>query len=62
HEHSALAEAIAAFDPEKLDDIAAGSGSYRHIDLMHGAIMHNTYHVGQIQLAKRLFAEHSTAG
>ena len=57
HEHEALGEAISAFDPEKLDDIAAGSGSYRHIDLMHGAIMHNTHHAGQIQLMKRLHAE-----
>jgi uncharacterized damage-inducible protein DinB len=59
-EHEALTEAIRAFDPRRLDDLAPGSGSYRCIDLMHGAIMHSTYHTGQIQLAKRLFAERSS--
>jgi len=61
-EHDALADAIGSFDPERLDAPSSGSSAYRYIDLMHGAIMHNTYHTGQIQLAKRLFAERSQAG
>jgi hypothetical protein len=40
-----------------LDAPARGSGTYRHVDLIYGAIMHNAYHVGQIQVTKRLFAE-----
>ncbi len=60
-EDEKLVEAVRHFDPDKLDDQAPGSGAYRYIDLLHGAVMHNTYHVGQIQVAKRLFAE-SAAG
>lgn len=56
-EHEALAEVIRGFDVRRLDELAPGSGAYRCIDLMHGAIMHNTHHTGQIQLAKRLFVE-----
>jgi len=59
-EHEALTGALCRFDPRTLDDLAPDSGSYRYIDLMHGAIMHNTYHTGQIQLNKRLFAERTT--
>ena len=28
---------------------------YRYLDLMHGVVMHDTYHVGQIQLLKRMY-------
>ena len=55
-EHDALADAIARFAPARLDDPAPGSKSYRCIDLMHGVVMHNTYHTGQIQLIKRRIA------
>lgn len=58
-EHEALVQSVQRFEPRRLDDQAPGSGAYRYIDLMHGAIMHDAYHVGQIQLVKRLFAERS---
>ncbi len=56
-EHEAVTDAVARFDSKRVDEIARGSGSHRYIDLMYGVIMHNTYHAGQIQLAKRLLAE-----
>lgn len=56
-EHEDLVEAVRRFDSGRLDEPTPGSGSYRTIDLLHGIVMHDAYHVGQIQLAKRLFAE-----
>jgi len=58
-EHEALTDAVQRFDPHRIDDTASRSGSFRYIDLLHGAIMHNTYHTGQIQLVKRLCRAHS---
>jgi hypothetical protein len=52
-EHRALREAIAAFPPERLDDIPKG-GKVRCMTLIHGVAMHDVYHAGQIQLLKRL--------
>jgi len=54
-EHELLVEAVRAFDPRRLDAAAPGSGSYRFVDLMFGAVGHDLYHVGQIQLLKRLY-------
>lgn len=54
-EHELLVAAIEAFDPARLDEAApGGSAAYRYLDLMHGIADHDTYHVGQIQLMKRL--------
>jgi uncharacterized damage-inducible protein DinB len=41
--------------PGQLDRIAPGSGTYRILDLLQGVVMHDTYHVGQIQLLKRMY-------
>ncbi|MCZ6727136.1 MAG: DinB family protein [Acidobacteria bacterium] len=55
-EHELLVDAIEGFDPARLDEVAPGaSGAYRYLDLMHGIAEHDTYHVGQIQLMKRLY-------
>ena len=62
HEHDAIAEAVARFDPRRLDERARGSGSYRNIDLIHGVVMHNTYHTGQIQSLKRLSGQRHESG
>jgi len=53
-EHARLVAAIRSFDPRRLDDPAPGSGNYRFVDLMFGIVSHDLYHVGQIQLLKRL--------
>jgi uncharacterized damage-inducible protein DinB len=54
-EHRQLVEAIQAFDIDRLDEATPGSGKYRYLDLIHGIAMHDTHHVGQIQLMKRLY-------
>jgi uncharacterized damage-inducible protein DinB len=56
-EHEQLNAAVASLDPERLDAMAAGSGAYRYADLLHGIVMHDAYHVGQIQLLKRIYRE-----
>jgi uncharacterized damage-inducible protein DinB len=65
-EHAGLVEAIRHLDPRLLDrpaPKATGSGSAQgtgsgttYGDLVTGALMHDTYHTGQIQLLKRLYA------
>lgn len=54
-EHDALVEAVRGFDPRRLDEAAPGSGSYRIVDLLFGVASHDLYHVGQIQMLKRLY-------
>jgi len=56
-EHQRLVAAVRAFDPKRLSARAAGSGTYRYVDLLYGIVMHDTYHVGQVQLLKRLYAK-----
>ena len=56
-EHERLVETVRALDPRRLDDEAPGSVAYRIADLLHGVVMHDTYHVGQIQLLKRMQVE-----
>jgi hypothetical protein len=53
-EHAQLVEAVRAFDPRRLDDVTPGGQSYRFVDLLLGVASHDLYHVGQIQLLKRL--------
>ncbi|MFH1754342.1 MAG: DinB family protein [Candidatus Latescibacterota bacterium] len=53
-EHEALIKAVRGLDDKMLDVAARGSGAYRLIDLLYGIVMHDTYHVGQIQVLKRL--------
>lgn len=54
-EQERLVAAVRAIDPKRLDDEAAGGGAYRLVDLLFGIVMHDVYHVGQIQLLKRLY-------
>ena len=65
-EHALVVEAIRGFDPALLDRPApkrSGSSSGPSVDssttygdLITGVMMHDTYHTGQIQLLKRLYA------
>ena len=43
------------FDPTRLDE-PSGKGVYTYRDLIHGIVLHDTYHAGQIQMLKRLHA------
>jgi uncharacterized damage-inducible protein DinB len=52
--HDRLVEAVESFDPERLDEIAGGEGKSTYADLIWGIVLHDTYHVAQIQLLKRL--------
>ena len=52
--HERLVEAVEAFDPSRLDEIAGGRGKTSYADLITGILLHDTYHAGQIQLMKRL--------
>lgn len=54
-EHDQLVETIRGFDPRRLDDTSADRGRHRFVDLMFGIASHDLYHVGQIQLLKRLY-------
>ncbi len=54
-EHEQLVAAVTAFAPRRLDERVPGPRAYRFADLIYGIAMHDTYHVGQIQLMKRLY-------
>jgi len=54
-EHILLVNAARALDPRRLDEAAPGSGNFRLVDLLFGVVSHDLYHVGQIQVLKRLF-------
>lgn len=55
--HRQLVTAVAAFDPERLDQrVPSGRWTFRESIL--GAASHDLYHAGQIQLLKRLFRSH----
>lgn len=58
-EHEAFSAAVRGLDPGRLDEPARG-GAYSCAELVHGIVMHDTYHVGQIQLLKRLYREAET--
>ena len=60
-EHALVVEAIRGFDAALSDELAPGgmSGSGSGVtfgDLIMGVVMHDTYHTGQIQVLKRLYA------
>jgi uncharacterized damage-inducible protein DinB len=53
-EHERLLEAVRALDPRGLDVIPPGAKVYTVRQLVLGIAEHDAYHVGQIQLLKRL--------
>jgi hypothetical protein len=54
-EQKRLVAVVRSLDPKRLDEKAPGGGSYRFVDLLHGVIMHDTYHVAQVQMLKRMY-------
>jgi len=57
-QHDTLVEALSAFDPSRLDEVAGGRGGTTYADLITGVVLHDTYHAGQIQMMKRLARSH----
>ena len=55
-EHESFVGAVRAIDARRLDEQARG-GAYSFAELLFGIVMHDTYHVGQIQLLKRLYRD-----
>ena len=54
--HTRLLEAMRNFEPSRLDELSSGKGEYTYADLLMGIVLHDTYHAGQIQMVKRLYA------
>ena len=50
--HRRLVEAVAAFDPDRLGDLAYDDHTFR--DVIAGVAAHDAYHAGQIRLLRRL--------
>lgn len=57
-EHRKLVAVVRSMDSGRLDEAPdTGSGNiYRHIDRLHGIVLHDVYHTGQIEILKRLHA------
>ena len=50
--HRRLVEAVAAFDPDRLGDLAYDDHTFR--DVIAGVAAHDAYHAGQVRLLRRL--------
>ena len=53
--HTQLVEAVKDFDLGRLDKLAGAETKTTYADLITGIVLHDTYHVGQIQMLKRLW-------
>lgn len=60
HECRQLVEAIKRFSPERLDDPVPDKTTWTYDQLLNGIAAHDVYHIGQIQLMKRLYKEKFT--
>jgi hypothetical protein len=56
-EHEKLLRAIAAVRPAQLTRKPRGRGEWTFGELILGIAQHDAYHIGQIQMMKRLWAE-----
>ncbi len=54
--HDLMLEAMRDFDPSRMDERYNERSDYTCSDLLMGIVMHDTYHAGQIQMVKRLYA------
>jgi uncharacterized damage-inducible protein DinB len=54
--HDRVHEAMLGFDSSRLDDPWSDKSDYTFADLFMGIVLHDTYHAGQIQMVKRLYA------
>ncbi|MEX0607927.1 MAG: DinB family protein [Balneolaceae bacterium] len=60
--HEKLIQEIKAFPAEKLDEICPTKPNYTFIKLITGIAAHDTYHIGQIQVLKKLYVEMNKLG
>jgi uncharacterized damage-inducible protein DinB len=56
-EHEKLLKAIASVRPPQLMRKSGGKGEWTYAELILGIAQHDAYHIGQIQMLKRLWAE-----
>jgi hypothetical protein len=56
-EHQKLIEAIRRFPAARLDEPVPGKTAWTFHQLISGIAAHDTYHIGQLQLMKRLYSE-----
>lgn len=54
-EHEALIKEIKAFPTSRLDEKSTSKKGWTYRQLLDGIVAHDTYHIGQIQLMKRLY-------
>ncbi len=54
-EHNKLVFAIQLFDEDRLDEKTTSKKEWTYSQLLVGITIHDTYHIGQIQLMKRLY-------
>lgn len=59
-EHEKLLKAIASIRPALLARKPRGRGEWTYAELVLGIAQHDAYHIGQIQLVKRLWSERKT--
>jgi hypothetical protein len=55
-EHEKLIEEIKAFPEKRLNESFSEKKEWNFRQLLEGSAAHDTYHIGQIQLMKRLYA------
>ena len=55
--HEQLVQAIRAFPASRLDEASATKKEWTNAQLIVGIAAHDTYHIAQIQILKRLFEE-----
>jgi len=56
-EHDKLIAAIQKFPADRLDEKSESKKQWTYRQLLDGIAAHDTYHIGQIQLMKRLYKE-----
>ena len=55
--HQTLVKEIKNFPPDKLDEVCPSKKEWTYSQLIVGIAAHDTYHIGQIQVLKKLFNE-----
>lgn len=55
--HTILVNEIKKFPPDRLDEFSSEKRNYTFSQLLVGIAAHDTYHIGQIQVLKKLYNE-----
>jgi len=54
-EHQRLVSEVRSFEATRFDEPAPGKDAWSFGELLFGIVTHDVYHVGQVQLMKRLY-------